>query len=48
VPAYLETDTDPNVRFYERHGFRVRDVIPIRGTNMRMRTMWREPNREAS
>lgn len=45
VPAYLETDTAANVRFYERHGFRVRQRIPLPGTQDQVMTMWREPGR---
>jgi hypothetical protein len=42
VPAYLETGTERNVSFYERHGFKVRDMIDLpRGP--RMWLMWREP-----
>jgi ribosomal protein S18 acetylase RimI-like enzyme len=41
VPAYLETATDRNVSFYERHGFKVRDEVDLpRGP--RMWLMWRE------
>jgi GNAT superfamily N-acetyltransferase len=42
VPAYLETDFEPNLRFYERHGFSVKETIPIPPAGLRMWTMWRE------
>lgn len=42
VGAYLETATEDNVRFYSRHGFRVRDEVDLpRGP--RMWLMWRDP-----
>jgi GNAT superfamily N-acetyltransferase len=42
VPAYLETGTERNVAFYERHGFKVNDTIDLpRGP--RMWLMWRDP-----
>ena len=40
-PAYLETDTDKNVRFYERFGFEVvkeTDIFKVKN-----RYMWRPP-----
>ena len=41
VPAYLETGKERNVRFYERHGFRVtREMTLPRGP--RVWLMWRD------
>ena len=40
-PAYLETDTDQNVRFYERFGFEVVKETEI--FNVKNRYMWRHP-----
>jgi len=40
-PAYLETDTDKNVRFYERFGFQVMGETEIFG--VKNRYMWRHP-----
>jgi ribosomal protein S18 acetylase RimI-like enzyme len=41
APAYLETDTDKNVRFYERFDFRVVEETEI--FNVKNRYMWRHP-----
>ena len=41
-PAYLETDTDKNVRFYERFGFEVVKETEI--FNVKNRYMWRHPS----
>jgi ribosomal protein S18 acetylase RimI-like enzyme len=45
IPAYLETDTPDNVRYYERRGFRVLSQIDIPGASaaLRMWTMQRAP-----
>ncbi len=40
-PAYLETDTDKNVRFYERFGFEVVKETEI--FDIKNRYMWRPP-----
>jgi ribosomal protein S18 acetylase RimI-like enzyme len=40
-PAYLETDTDKNVRFYERFGFEVVKKTEI--FDVKNRYMWRPP-----
>jgi len=40
-PAYLETDTDKNVRFYERFGFEV--VKETKIFDVKNRYMWRPP-----
>ena len=34
VPAYLETDSERNIRFYEREGFSVRDEISVLGVRV--------------
>jgi ribosomal protein S18 acetylase RimI-like enzyme len=41
APAYLETDTDKNVRFYERFGFEVENETQI--FDVKNRYMWRPP-----
>ena len=42
VPAYLESSKERNVAFYARHGFQVREELPLpRGP--RMWLMWRDP-----
>jgi len=41
APAYLETDADKNVRFYERFGFQVVRETEIFG--VKNRYMWRHP-----
>ncbi|UCE72825.1 MAG: GNAT family N-acetyltransferase [Methanomassiliicoccales archaeon] len=42
MPAYHETDQMQNVRFYEKHGYKVIETEPIFGiTNW---FLWREPN----
>ncbi len=41
APAYLETDADKNVRFYERFGFKVVRETEIFG--VKNRYMWRHP-----
>jgi GNAT superfamily N-acetyltransferase len=41
APAYLETDTDKNVRFYERFGFEVVNETQI--FDVKNRNMWRSP-----
>ena len=43
MPAYLETDTEANVRFYRKRGFDVRDVLHIADPDVRLWTMWRAP-----
>jgi len=40
-PAYLETDTDKNVRFYERFGFEIVKETEI--FDVKNRYMWRPP-----
>jgi ribosomal protein S18 acetylase RimI-like enzyme len=41
APAYLETDTDKDVRFYERFGFQVVGETEI--FDIKNRYMWRHP-----
>jgi ribosomal protein S18 acetylase RimI-like enzyme len=41
APAYLETDTDKNVRFYERFGFQIVEETEI--FDVKNRYMWRHP-----
>jgi ribosomal protein S18 acetylase RimI-like enzyme len=41
APAYLETDTDKNVRFYERFGFQIFEETEI--FDVKNRYMWRHP-----
>ena len=43
TPAYLVTDTESAVRFYKRHGFRVRNEIPAYRTGLSLWSMWRAP-----
>jgi len=45
VHLYLETETEPNVRMYERHGFRVVKSIILPGLELPMWEMVREPRR---
>jgi ribosomal protein S18 acetylase RimI-like enzyme len=44
--AYLETANRGNLRFYERHGFAVRERVDLRG-GVRVWTMLRPPGRQA-
>lgn len=41
IPAYLETETEANVRYYEKRGFRVLREIPVQPGALTMWTMWR-------
>jgi GNAT superfamily N-acetyltransferase len=43
LPCYLETETEGNVRFYERRGFGVLESGEIPGHDLALRTMVREP-----
>jgi ribosomal protein S18 acetylase RimI-like enzyme len=43
VPIYLETETERNVRMYERLGFRVLNQITLPLVNLPMWEMVREP-----
>ena len=42
IPAYLETETESNVRFYEKKGFEVRQEIVTSDGESKVWTMWRE------
>jgi len=37
------TDTEPNVRFYARHGFEVRAAIRVAHGRIPVWTLWRGP-----
>jgi ribosomal protein S18 acetylase RimI-like enzyme len=43
TPAYLVTDTQDAVRFYHRHGFRVRNKVPAFRADLTFWVMWRDP-----
>jgi Acetyltransferase (GNAT) family len=43
-PAYLETETEANVPFYERHGFEVIGQLDVPGGGPHLWLMWREPH----
>jgi ribosomal protein S18 acetylase RimI-like enzyme len=42
-PAYLVTDTQDAVRFYRRHGFRVRNKVPVFHADFKFWVLWRDP-----
>jgi ribosomal protein S18 acetylase RimI-like enzyme len=42
LPCYLETQTERNIAFYERFGFRVADELTVRSLAMRLWPMIRE------
>jgi ribosomal protein S18 acetylase RimI-like enzyme len=42
VPAYLESSKERNIVFYERHGFRVLEELPLSKTGPAIWPMWRE------
>jgi ribosomal protein S18 acetylase RimI-like enzyme len=44
LPAYLETDTEPNVALYQRHGFKVTEELPLPGGGPPVWLMWRDPS----
>jgi GNAT superfamily N-acetyltransferase len=44
IPAYLETETESNVRYYTGKGFRVLQEIATSDGLSRVWTMLREPN----
>jgi ribosomal protein S18 acetylase RimI-like enzyme len=43
-PAYLETETEANVPFYERHGFEVIGELDVPSGGPHLWLMWREPH----
>ena len=43
LPLYLETETEPNVRMYEKRGFRVLKKISLPGLGLPVWEMVREP-----
>lgn len=43
LPAYLETTSEPNVLFYEHHGFQVREIFQLPRDGPKAWLMWREP-----
>jgi ribosomal protein S18 acetylase RimI-like enzyme len=43
TPAYLVTDTEDAVRFYQRHGFKVKNEIPAFQADLTLYPMWRQP-----
>ncbi|MCX6354647.1 MAG: GNAT family N-acetyltransferase [Candidatus Aureabacteria bacterium] len=46
VPAFTATDTELNVRFYEKHGFCVRDTIATGDAGVTVWTLFREPRKD--
>jgi GNAT superfamily N-acetyltransferase len=44
LPCYLETETEANVAFYQKQGFRVLSTLDFPGTPVRMWTMARAPS----
>lgn len=43
LPAYLESSKEVNLGFYGRHGFEVRDEVPVAPGGPPLWTMWRDP-----
>ena len=43
-PAYLETETEANVPFYERHGFEVIGQLDVPSGGPHLWLMWRQPH----
>jgi GNAT superfamily N-acetyltransferase len=46
LPLYLETETESNVRFYERYGFKIREKMKLPLINQEMWAMVREVNED--
>jgi hypothetical protein len=44
LPIWLETETEQNVRFYERLGFEVREEVVVPGVNVRLWGMLKLPD----
>jgi hypothetical protein len=44
APAYLETETESNVPFYERHGFQVVGELDVPSGGPHLWLMWRDPD----
>ncbi len=44
LPCYLETESEPNVAFYRRHGFEVVTAARVPGHALALWTMAREPH----
>ncbi len=42
TPAYLESSKESNIAFYERHGFRVLEELPLSKTGPSIWPMWRD------
>ena len=47
TPLYLETETEANVPFYEKHGFKVIERVTLPGLELPMWEMVREPHVES-
>jgi ribosomal protein S18 acetylase RimI-like enzyme len=43
IPAYLESSKERNIAFYERHGFRVTEELPLSKAGPSIWLMWRDP-----
>ena len=43
MPAYLESSSERNVRFYQGHGFVVRETTRVANAGPELWLMWREP-----
>jgi ribosomal protein S18 acetylase RimI-like enzyme len=42
TPAYLESSKERNIAFYERHGFRVLEQLPLSKAGPSIWPMWRD------